>query len=73
MVRGPLPKAMESVIEDLRSQRGDEVFHTQVSQATAVAESVEEHLPVFRHKPDSMASRQAQDLTDEFYERTSGE
>jgi chromosome partitioning protein len=71
LVRGPLPRAMSNVIDDLRSARGDEVFANYLSQATDVAKSVIHHQPVFQFKRHCKASRQLIEIANEFLARTS--
>jgi chromosome partitioning protein len=73
LVRGPLPNRMREVMEDLRQARGETVFDAYLSQANAVAQSVEAHTPVFNFKPSSKPANQILKITEEFLERTSGE
>lgn len=72
LVRGPLPKRMKRVMADLRQTRPEEVFDDHLSEATAVAESVEEHQPIFLYKANSKPARQIQSITQEFLDRTLG-
>ncbi|MBW3599145.1 MAG: ParA family protein [Planctomycetes bacterium] len=73
LVRGPTPTKMQEVMDELREERGGEVFSTYLSQATDVAKSVEEHRPIFLYKPRSKTAGQVLDITKEFLERTSGD
>lgn len=72
LVRGPTPSRMVEAMSDLRRERKDEVFVAHLSEATAVAESVEEHRPVFLYKPHSKPARQLLEIAEEFLNRTSG-
>jgi chromosome partitioning protein len=47
LVRSPQPGRMRDIMEELRQQRKGDVFAASLDQATDVAKSVEEHLPVF--------------------------
>jgi chromosome partitioning protein len=73
LVRGPLPNRMRQVMEELRQQRNEAVFQTYLSQAAAVAQSVEAHQPVFNFRPGSKTSTQILHITKEFLDRTSGD
>lgn len=73
MVRGPVPKAMQAVMDDLREKREDEVFEPFLSMATNVAESVDAHQPLFLFDKNSKTSEQIKAITDEFVTRTEGE
>lgn len=73
LVRGNPPAAMQDVMDDLRDRREDDVFQTHLNVSTDVAESVDAHLPVFRHKPSSKTAKQVIEITEEFFERTTGE
>lgn len=70
MVRGNVPRRMTEVMEDLRNERGDEVFSALLSESIDVSTSVEEHLPVFRYKPNSKTAAQIESITKEFLART---
>lgn len=74
MVRGPLPARMREVMDDLRKKRGDMVFKSHLSMATSVAESVEEHQPIFRFKKsrNGTVGTQIREIIDEFASRTMG-
>ena len=71
MVRGPVPKAMAAVIDDLRQRRKGQVFTSYLSQGTAVAEAVEVHQPLCRFKRGKAADQMTA-ITAEFLHRTSG-
>ena len=73
LVRGPIPKRMAQVMEELRQERQDDVFQSSLSQGAAVAQSVEAHQPVFTFKPGSKTATQILHITQEFLNRTSGE
>jgi chromosome partitioning protein len=73
LVRGPLPNRMRQVMDELRQQRGGDVFQGHLSQAAAVAQSVEAHQPIFRFKPGAKSAGQILHITEEFLGRTSGE
>lgn len=71
MVRSPAPQAMRFVMDDLRRQRKAAVFAPILSQATAVAESVDAHLPVTKfRKSTAKIKMQVLDITAEFVKRT---
>ena len=63
---------MRTVMTEMRQARKEEVFHEHMSQATSVAESVEEHKPVFLYKPRDKAANQVLVITEEFLDRTVG-
>ena len=69
MVRGPIPNKMRDVMDELREQRGDDVFEDHLSLATAVAASVEDHEPVFLFDSACKASKQIEAITAEFLDR----
>lgn len=69
-VRGPLPNSMKEVIDNLREDRGEHVFKNILSEATALAGSVEVHQPVFLFKPRSKISKQVINVIEEFFNRT---
>jgi chromosome partitioning protein len=73
LVRGPLPNRMREVMDELRKGRKGDVFDAYLSQAAAVAQSVEAHKPVFNFKPGSKSGNQILQITEEFLERTKGE
>ena len=73
LVRGPLPNRMREVMEDLRHSRKDEVFAAHLSEATCVAQSVEDHKPVFLYNRNAKAAGQVLEITKEFVGRTEGE
>lgn len=73
LVRGPLPNRMKQVMDELRQQRDGDVFQAYLSQAAAVAQSVEAHQPVFNFRPGSKTSNQILRITEEFLTRTTGE
>jgi chromosome partitioning protein len=70
LVRGPLPNRMKEVMEELADKRHDDVFESHLSQAAAVAQSVEAHQPVFQFKPHSKSAHQILNITKELLERT---
>jgi chromosome partitioning protein len=71
MVRSPAPQAMRFVMDDLRNRRKAAVFHDVLSQATAVAESVDRHEPIIKFKKtSSKVKMQILDITKEFVKRT---
>lgn len=72
LVRGPAPTRMQEVMADLRAERGEEVFDSELGLATVVAESVEYHQPVFQFRRRSKAARQIVEITEEFLQRTGG-
>jgi chromosome partitioning protein len=69
MVRGNVPRRMAEVMEDLRNERGNEVFTSLLSESIDVSTSVEEHLPVFKYKPNSKTAAQIENITKEFLSR----
>ncbi len=73
IVRGPTPRRMREVMEELREERGDSVFADHLSEATAVSESVEYHRPIFLYARGSKTSNQMISITREFVDRTSGD
>ena len=73
LVRGPLPKRMKAVMDELREARGEDVFHAHLSQAAAVAQSVEARQPIFQFRPGSTTGNQILKITEEFLERTLGD
>lgn len=72
LVRGPTPTRMAEAMADLRRERKNDVFQEHLSEATAVAESVEAHQPVFLYRPREKTARQMLNITAEFLDRTSG-
>jgi len=72
LVRGPTPKRMKELMQELRDKRKAAVFSAHMSQSTDVAKSVEAHQPVFLYSPNVRASSQVISITKEFLERTSG-
>jgi len=73
LVRGATPRRMKEVMADTRSERGESVFNTHLSEATDVAESVEAHRPVFLYRPGSKTAGEIEAITQEFVDRTSGD
>jgi hypothetical protein len=73
LVRGPTPNRMREVMEDLRHDRTDEVFGAYLSEATCVAQSVEDHKPVFLYNRNAKAAGQILEITREFLGRTEGD
>jgi len=71
LVRGPLPKAMRDVIDELRAERTDAVFAQHLSVSTDVAKSVDARQPIFLYKRNSKTSNQILSIAKEFLERTS--
>ena len=69
MVRGPVPQRMRDVMAEVRKPWPGEVFSAELSQATAVAGSVDKHLPVFLHKRNSKSAGQIQRIAAEFVAR----
>lgn len=69
MVRNPMPNTMERVMQDMRRERADDVFGESISQATALATSVEKHQPILEHAPNSKSATELLDITSEFLER----
>jgi chromosome partitioning protein len=61
---------MQQVMQDLRSERSDEVFNSFLGQSVKVSESVERHLPVFLYKPRTKWARQSCEIALEFLSRT---
>jgi chromosome partitioning protein len=72
LVRGPLPRRMKEVMEELRSNRNDQVFKTSLSQAACVAKSVEVHKPIFLSDKSHKTAGQVLAITQEFLDRTTG-
>jgi chromosome partitioning protein len=72
LVRGPVPRRMKEVMDELRTIRTDQVFNTSLSQADCVARSVEDHQPVFLFKKSHKTADQILAITQEFVERTTG-
>ena len=70
LVRGPQPRRMREVMDDLRAKRGGEVFANHLSESTDVAESVEAHRPVVLFRPNSKTALQTLKITEEFLNRT---
>lgn len=70
LVRGPTPPLMKKVMDELRKDRKDAVFAEHLSQSTDVAKSVEEHKPIFLHKPNCKTAKQIIKIADEFLGRT---
>lgn len=70
LVRGNTPTRMKEVMAELRRARGQEVFTHHLSEATAVAESVVSHKPVFLYRPGCKTAQQIEQITNEFLERT---
>jgi len=73
MVRGRLPNQMKKVMEELSDKRGDEIFHSVLTQSTKVAESVEKHKPVFLYSPGSKPANEVLKISEEFLDRAEGE
>lgn len=63
---------MDEVMAEMTDKRGDDVFPCFLSQATAVARSVNARTPVFRHA-NGKSSVQINAITEEFLRRTSGD
>ncbi len=73
LVRTPTPKAMKTLMADLRKQRGSLVFKDESTVSTHVSESVEHHRPVvYFNRASSKIKSQFLDITTEFLKRTSG-
>lgn len=72
LVREPIPRRMQAVMDELRTNRTDKVFETHLSQADCVARSVEEHQPVFLFKRHNKTAKQIEAITQEFVDRTTG-
>ena len=73
MVRGPVPKAMKELMDELRLNRKGMVFQEYLSQATSVAESASAQVPLVRYKKASQRTKlQIVDITKEFLKRTGG-
>ena len=66
MVRGPTPMAMMAVMRELREQRENQVFESQLSEATAVAESVAAHKPIFLYRKNHKTAREIRTITQDF-------
>ena len=73
LVRGQTPARMQEVMDDLRSERGDEVFACVLSESTDVSGSVEAHKPVYQHKKYSKTAGEVKRIAQEFFDRTSGD
>lgn len=65
-------KKMHDIIDDLRGNRGNEIFDAQLGMSTKISDSVESHQPVFLHARNTKWAEQIVEITDEFLERTSG-
>jgi chromosome partitioning protein len=72
LIRGPMPPRMRDLMDELREERGDEVFDAELSQSTTVASSVEAHQPVFLFNKYSKTAKQVLAITEEFLSRTGG-
>ena len=73
LVRGPTPKLMKSVMDELRAARQASVFAQHMSQATDIAESVTAHQPILRFRGAKQKARlEIVDITAEFLKRTGG-
>lgn len=72
LVRGPLPRRMKEVMDELRASRGDQVFKASLSQAACVAKSVEDHQPTFLSEKSQKTAGQLLAITQEFLDRTIG-
>lgn len=72
LVRGPIPRRMKEVMDELRTARTDQVFNTYLSQADCVARSVEDHQPVFLYRKSHKTTDQILAITQEFLDRTIG-
>jgi hypothetical protein len=74
LVRGPLPRRMRQVMQELRTARGDAVFKAHLSVATAVAQSVEAHEPIFRFRKsrNGRVGREIVAIIKEFLDRVTG-
>lgn len=70
MVRGPVPQRMRTVMAEVRRDWPGEVFNTELSLATAVAGSVDKHLPVFLFEKASKSAQQIRKIAAEFVTRT---
>lgn len=73
LVRGPLPRRMEELMDELRRDRKDQVFKTSLSLADCVAKSVEVHEPVFLLKKAHKTANQIMEITKDFLDRTNGD
>jgi chromosome partitioning protein len=73
IVRGPTPRRMREVMEELRAERGDSVFTDYLSEATAVSEAVEHRQPIFLYGRGSKTANQMTSIVKEFVDRTSGD
>jgi chromosome partitioning protein len=71
LVRGPVPRTMRAVMDELREAREDEVFKHHLSMASAVAQSVDDHLPIFRYRTSGKTTDQMIAILQEFVDRTS--
>jgi len=70
LVRGPVPRAMRAVMDDLRNKRATDVFQEVLSESTVVAESVDAHQPIFLYKKNAKTAHQILAITQEFVNRT---
>jgi chromosome partitioning protein len=70
LVRGPTPKVMRDVMDELRRERTDTVFAEYLSVSTDVAKSVDAHEPIFLHRRHSKPAQQILNIAAEFVQRT---
>jgi chromosome partitioning protein len=73
LVRGATPRRMREVMQELRRKRTDGVFTNHLSEATDVAESVENHQPIFLYNRNGKTAGEILAITQEFLTRTSGD
>jgi chromosome partitioning protein len=72
-VRGPAPRVMKEIMQEIRANRAGSVFAQHLSQATHVAESVTAHQPILKyHRSSDKLKLQIIDITNEFVTRTGG-
>jgi chromosome partitioning protein len=72
-VRGPIPKAMKSVMDELEKSRKQALFKTFTTVSTNVPESVPAHKPVFRFpKASDRLKMQYVNISNEFLQRVGG-
>jgi chromosome partitioning protein len=70
MVRNPHPKNMQKVISDIKKERKKEVFKEYLSMTTKVSESVESHIPIYKHVGNHRCKTEIEKITNEFLNRT---
>jgi cellulose biosynthesis protein BcsQ len=58
-----------AVIRAMRKERTDDIFGESISEATALATSVEKHRPILDYAPNSKSANELLDITSEFLER----